>query len=646
MQNTIKKVYLVGCLLLFFILTHAQYSTELINGLKEEYKKENIIQLENNVTYDISIDNDKLEIFLERKVTYVLLKNAVSKPFYQSTLNSAFIELVDFEANSYIYDGKKFKKKAVKEYTEKSNMDNNVFYDDVREYKFHFSGLTDGSIVEFITTHKIVDPHIMPSTFLKKSIPVHHYSLTINYDDEIKLDFLKFNMDQIDVNIQELSKNGKNHYVLESKKLDAELSEDFEPGFRYFSPHIIPLIRHYSVNGEKINILSDNRALYKWNYKFIKELINAPVLDPIKNLADSITKLCVTDKEKVEKLYYWVQNNIKYIAFEDGLGGLVPRKPEQILNNQYGDCKDKTSILYALLKSVGVNSYFTWIGTTQLPYTYQEVSSPSSDNHMILTYIDKDSIFHFLDGTGRFHWYSVPTSFIQGKEALIAINEDEFTIQEVPIPEASSNLLEETVKMTIVDNVIHGKGLIRLNGYEKLDAQYYLNTDDKKKQKEVLEKFLEIGNNKFVLADYKLTDFKNFNQSMEIEYTFTLDNYINKSNEKIYLNMNMFRKWLALKPKKNRKHPLKIEYLDADQIQFELEIPEGYKLEYLPEDSKFESDWFKYNIDYEQSGNVLIYKHYIEIKELLFSSDQIDELRNFISQLEKTFKQTVILSKN
>ena len=48
--------------------------------------------------------------------------------------------------------------------------------------------------------------------------------------------------------------------------------------------------------------------------------------------------------------------------------------------------KDNSSILYEMLKAAGIKGELTWIGTRSIPYKYNELPTPSVDNHMILYY--------------------------------------------------------------------------------------------------------------------------------------------------------------------------------------------------------------------------------------------------------------------
>jgi len=74
-----------------------------------------------------------------------------------------------------------------------------------------------------------------------------------------------------------------------------------------------------------------------------------------------------TELEKARSIFYWVQDNIRYIAFEDGYAGFVPQTVQDVFKNKYGDCKGMANLVTEMLKLAGLVVHMTWIGTKHLP---------------------------------------------------------------------------------------------------------------------------------------------------------------------------------------------------------------------------------------------------------------------------------------
>ena len=94
----------------------------------------------------------------------------------------------------------------------------------------------------------------------------------------------------------------------------------------------------------------------------------------IKEKTLELTANAKSDEEKIRNIYYWVQDNIRYIAFEDGIAGFKPDEANNVLTKRYGDCKGMANLTRQMLKAAGFDARLTWIGTNHISYDY---STPS-----------------------------------------------------------------------------------------------------------------------------------------------------------------------------------------------------------------------------------------------------------------------------
>jgi tetratricopeptide (TPR) repeat protein len=76
----------------------------------------------------------------------------------------------------------------------------------------------------------------------------------------------------------------------------------------------------------------------------------------IRKKADEITQGKQTEESKAQALYYWVSQNIRYVSLSFGVGRYQPHAAAEVLANRYGDCKDKTTLLEAMLEAEGLHA--------------------------------------------------------------------------------------------------------------------------------------------------------------------------------------------------------------------------------------------------------------------------------------------------
>ncbi|HEY1333364.1 MAG TPA: DUF3857 domain-containing protein, partial [Myxococcaceae bacterium] len=102
----------------------------------------------------------------------------------------------------------------------------------------------------------------------------------------------------------------------------------------------------------------------------------------------------------VRALYEYVVKNTRYVALEFGIHGYKPYRVDRVLARRFGDCKDKASLLHALLEVSGVDSRIVLLRMRQLGSVPPEPASLAVFNHAII-YVP--ALDWYLDGTAEFH---------------------------------------------------------------------------------------------------------------------------------------------------------------------------------------------------------------------------------------------------
>lgn len=106
------------------------------------------------------------------------------------------------------------------------------------------------------------------------------------------------------------------------------------------------------------------------------------VTDSLAGLAASLCRDAATREDSVKALAYYVRDKVRYVAIEIDKGGYEPRPADKTCANQYGDCKDKVTLLRALLKAVGISSAPLLISTEG--GVDPDFPSPFQFNHVII----------------------------------------------------------------------------------------------------------------------------------------------------------------------------------------------------------------------------------------------------------------------
>lgn len=632
---------------LFFVLTLnslAQESSEF-NLYKNLYPNSNSVRLNQKTTVTISLNANDLNITQEFLEEDLYLDESANYNSKKALYFSSFFELEKVEASSFSFVDGKYKEIEVTDFKEKDEF-NQSFYDDSKSLNFIFPNLKKGSKSILKYKENVKNPRFLSPFYFGDLYPIVNNKVTIITDKNIDIIFKEFNTENLDISFKKEEKKNTITYSWEVKNIDEYKYEENAPTFKKVLPHIVPIITSYKSNNTNTNLANKVSDLYQWYYSLVKDINKEPADENLVKLVKELTADKPTELEKVKSIYYWAQQNIKYIAFEYALGGFIPREANDVFQKKYGDCKDNSSILYKMLDIAGIKGDLTWIGTRSIPYNYSEVPTPIVDNHMILSYTNNEDTY-FLDATGRYISIDYPTSFIQGKEALISKDGSNYIIKKVPIVPAIKNAVIDTTHVSLMDENLVGKTKVEISGYNKVTCFNYLeneNTTDKIKA--FYNARLQKGNNKFLIDSFTETNKFSYEKNLIVDYNFNISNYAKKLGDEIYINLNLVKDLSTYKTKEDRKNEVEFEYTGYFNYTTILTIPTGYIVEYLPENITLSNDYISSNITYQVKGNTLIYNHVYSLNTLSLNLGQQAEVNSLIKNIEKAFKEVVILKKS
>ncbi len=169
--------------------------------------------------------------------------------------------------------------------------------------------------------------------------------------------------------------------------------------------------------------------------------------DTIRAKALELTRGATTDTEKAQRLYSYVAQQFRYVSLSFGVGRYQPHAAPEVLRASYGDCKDKHTLLSALLRAVDILSYPVLIGAGR-PLD-PDVPSPAQFNHVItLARLHND--FVWLDTTAEVAPFGLIVFPLRDQQALVAAEDDNGGLRKTVAtsPVKSTLTLSVTEKIT------------------------------------------------------------------------------------------------------------------------------------------------------------------------------------------------------
>ncbi len=168
------------------------------------------------------------------------------------------------------------------------------------------------------------------------------------------------------------------------------------------------------------------------------------VNDRIAARARTLTAHATTVADKVDALHAFVAQKIRYVGLEFGEHGYKPYAVADVLERRFGDCKDKASLLKAMLGVVGVDSELVLVRTRPQGRVSEVAVSPAIFDHAIL-YVP--AVDRYLDATATFNGPDELPPGNQGASALV-VGATMGRFVQLPTAPATANALSRTYTLT------------------------------------------------------------------------------------------------------------------------------------------------------------------------------------------------------
>ena len=127
-------------------------------------------------------------------------------------------------------------------------------------------------------------------------------------------------------------------------------------------------------------------------------VLDARSQSEVKALAAKIASEHATRDARVTAAIRFVQDDIRYLGIEMGRNSHEPHQPWETLQSRWGDCKDKTLLLVALLRELGLEAYPALVNTRLQQRLAEKLPSPFLFDHVIAQVIDRGRAY-WVDGT-------------------------------------------------------------------------------------------------------------------------------------------------------------------------------------------------------------------------------------------------------
>jgi hypothetical protein len=625
-------------------LAVAQTPDEMLARYRRAHHDESSVYLEKNTT--ITIRRAATGLVADRNVEEerLTLKTLAGQTQDDAVYYSGMVPLKSIAAYTLtpVKDKDKYRKLEVSRFTHKDEQDQKIFHDDSRSVDFLYPGVLPGAITHLDYDVSYPDARFVSGHFFATGVPVEQSTLTVVHDKDVAVDVRAFHIPEGALATTSTDRHGKVTDTYTMHNVPALQSAPDAPDVRYYAPHL-QLVVHDLSTSNALAGQSDLQRLYHWYYGNIAS-VSATDDPEVTAIAKEAVKGATTDAEKAEKLYAWVQSNIKYVAVEDGMNGFIPFPAAKVCSNRYGDCKGMANLLRALLVNEGLDAHVAWTGSRELPYSYDELPSTATDDHMIVV-LRNDTGHIFLDATADQCPYGMPSFYIQGKEVMMSVDSDHFELLRAPVVPAVDNALFDTVHVHVEGSDLVGTGTLRLRGMQRASMATALNWLPKDKWDDQLRSVHMKFNNSYQPDSITVTGREDRNAELVMHYQFRIPGVVTTTGGERFLPLDLEFPWRNEHYQADRKEPVERMYATVEHYVTILDPAPGATVSHLPPSTERNDPLFGYSCNYssEPDGHVACSTVYTT-GYILLPADRVPDWNSAVDAREHELNRSVVLN--
>lgn len=629
MNTTIRNLFFILLHLCSFPALAQNYAVSLIPA--ELLKGANSVIREDKVSYTI---NSEREVVKQRTFAITILNQKA---------DDLAVVLVTYKTNEkinlgniVIYDasGKKIKTAKSSDIIDRSYVDNMSLYTDLR---FKFSKAVASShpytlmySYEIKTPNLYVIDNFQPYSSDNQSVQYAEISVTNNTDIGLHVSVGGENKPLIN------NPDAKTT-VWTYKELQPLSYEPFSPNSHEVVPSVFisPDQLYYSGYQGSAATWADYG---EWKSELLKGRDQLPVSSHQKYI--QLTAGCSSKAEKVRKLYKHLQSTTHYISISTDIGGIQPHAAADVEKLGYGDCKDLSNYMVAMLNAVGIEAYYTAIKSGRGKYQFFMDHPGHQSNHIIVCVpLENDTIW--LECTNQEIPFGYVGSGIDNRYALV-LDGKESRVVKTPHFSEKNNRLTSNFKLEIIgsDAVLTGK--LGFEGlFAGIPAQVSRQTTHDQHQW-VIEN-LEIRN--FNLANHQFNIFDLDKVCVNIDLTAGIPGLFAENAGRIYLAMNMNNKIQVPEKVRNRKFPLVLDrpFTQVDTVS--IVLPQGIVPEMLPEAKLTDPDFGYYSMKTTQHHGEIICIREFCLKEGRFPAERYKDFQAFMQNVSIADSKQLVLKR-
>jgi len=444
-----------------------------------------------------------------------------------------------------------------------------------------------------------------------------------------------------------------NFYIWQVLNLPPIKEEPWMPEVTGLSPYLA--VSYYPTGAtDSKKAFSSWQDVSRWAEKVM--YAEARDLAPVADKARELTAGIEDEQEKVKAVSRWVQKNIRYVSIQLSLiGGYRPNPADIVIKKGYGDCKDKSALMQAMLAAIGIRSFKVLVFSGDPIRVRPEFPSPLQFNHAVIAVELKSGTpeapkpprpgdLLFFDPTDAVTPLGDLPFYLQGSYGLV-VNGGQGELVRLP------NFSEEKNRSLRELNVqLQASGEVQAIVKEVFTGQLAsaLRRQVAASSAEGFER--ELGTRVArdipgaILSDLKVNRDADTCEPLILQYTVKANNYANRMGKLLVLRPILL--WVqnhSVFTDKQRQYPILFDIPSIREDITRITLPDGFKLDEVPANTNLKTDFGAFDLKYKVDGRQAVIERRLTITNQILPASEYAAIKKFFDLVQSTSQSSMVL---
>jgi len=363
--------------------------------------------------------------------------------------------------------------------------------------------------------------------------------------------------------------------------------------------------------------------------------------------------------DKAEAIGDFVQQKIRYFVIEMGVGGYQPHAAEDIFRGRYGDCKDKATLLSAMLSSVGIHSALVmvdtergvvdpeapsiWgnhmIGAIEVPRGYE-----SPKLHSVVT-AKTGKRYLIFDPTWHLTPFGQLEDNLQGSYGVLIEGKDSQVI-ELPVLDPTLNTIRRSGKFELsADGTLKGSVTDLRFGDLAMDRRRVFSSEGEKKQTEYMNRVIAQDFTGASMTGLKVENVDALNKDLTTTFDLQASHFARFSGPLLMVRPRVLGSYGLDVDRKPRHVEIDLEQTMQGTDEYDIELPQGYVVDELPDPVKIDVGFASYVSSTELHGRVLHYSRTYTVRQVTVPATKYPEVQQLAAAIAADEDNQAILKR-